>query len=106
MRSVGFSYARLENEYGIMMPVKSMNMRFVRPARYDELVTIRTILKDMPTDRAVFRTEIYNEAGKIMNAGEVRLAFVNMETGKSCPAPQILVDCVKPYFEAEINTDS
>lgn len=106
MRHLGFSYAKLENEYKIMMPVKSMKMRFVRPARYDELVTIRTILKDLPTDRVVFRTEIYNEAGKIMNAGEVRLVFVNMETGQTCSPPQILIDCVKPYFEAKTDTNS
>jgi acyl-CoA thioester hydrolase len=98
MRHIGFPYIRMEEEFGVMMPVMNMQMRFLRPAKYDDLVTIRTILQDFPTERAWFKTELYNEKGKLLNAGDIRLAFVDMKTGKGCPPPQGLLDAVKMYF--------
>lgn len=98
-RHIGFPYLRLEEEFGVMMPVKSMQMRFLRPAKYDNLITIRTILKDFPEERAWFRTELYNEKGKLLNAGDIRLAFADMKTGKGCLPPKEMLDAVKSYFE-------
>lgn len=98
-RHIGFPYLRLEEEFGIMMPVKSMQMRFLRPAKYDDLITIRTILKDFPEERAWFRTELYNDKGKLVNAGDIRLAFADMKTGKGCPPPKAMLDAVRPFFE-------
>ena len=98
-RHIGFPYLKLEQEYGIMMPVKSMQMRFLRPAKYDDLITIRTIMKDFPEERAWFRTELYNEKGKLLNAGDIRLAFADMTTGRGCPPPKEMLDIIRPYFD-------
>ena len=95
LRDLGMAYKSLEDDYKVMLPVKSSNMRFVRAGQYDDLITVRTILSEYSATGIVFKTELYNEAGKIMNAGEVRLAFVDSETMRGCPPPQDLSDLIE-----------
>lgn len=98
LRSLGLSYKEMEEEQGVMLPVKSLQMRFVRPARYDELVTIKTTLREMPQKDIVFHVEVLNEKNKIVNGGSVRLVFVDMKTNKTVTAPDFLVEQLKRYF--------
>lgn len=98
LRSLGLTYREMEEVEGIMLPVKSLQMRFVRPAKYDELLTIKTTLREMPDKDIVFYVEVFNEKNKIVNGGSVRLAFVEMATNKTVTAPAFLVEKLKPHF--------
>jgi acyl-CoA thioester hydrolase len=99
MRSLGLRYKDLEEKIGVMMPVISMQTRFVRPAHYDELLTIRTTIRQVPDTFITFYVEIFNEKNKLVNGGSVRLCFVNMKTNKTQPAPSFLLEPLFPYFE-------
>ena len=98
MRSLGIRYKDLEDEHGVMMPVVSLQMRFVRPAYYDELLTIRTAVRKMPDKFITFEVEIRNEAGKLLNAGSVRLCFVEKATQKTVPLPAFIQQKLAPHF--------
>ena len=98
IRSLGISYKELEAVHGIMMPVMSLQMRFVRPALYDELLTVRTHLRHLPRDTITFHMEIYNEKKKLVNGGSVKLCFVEMASGKTVAPPQYLIEKLKDYF--------
>lgn len=98
IRSLGLSYKDMETKYSIMMPVMSLQMRFVRPALYDELLTIRTTLRQLPETTITFHCEIFNEKKKLVNGGSVKLCFVDMKTGRTVPPPQYLMDKLIPYF--------
>ncbi len=102
LRSLGLTYREMEEERGIMLPVKSLQMRFVRPAKYDELLTIKTTLREMPGKDIIFHVEVFNELGKMVNGGSVRLAFVEMATNKTVTAPAFLVEKLAPYFNGEM----
>ncbi|TXF90357.1 acyl-CoA thioesterase [Neolewinella aurantiaca] len=99
LRELGLTYANMEAEHGIMLPVMSLNQRFVRPGRYDELLTINTTLRKLPVDTITFHVEIHNEKGKLVNGGSVKLCFVDMSTGRAVPAPEYLLEKLRPYFE-------
>lgn len=99
LRSLGLSYKEMEEKRGIMLPVKSMQMRFVRPAKYDELVTIKTTLRQLPVKDIVFHVEVFNEQDKLVNGGSVRLVFVDMASNKTVTAPEFLVEKLRTYFE-------
>jgi acyl-CoA thioester hydrolase len=99
IRLLGISYQEMEADYGILMPVLSLQMRFVRPARYDNLLTIRTTLRQMPTQSITFHHEIFNEQKKLINGGSIRLTFVDTKTNKVCHAPPYLTEKLKPFFE-------
>jgi acyl-CoA thioester hydrolase len=98
MRSVGLSYKDLEDEYGIWLPVVSLEMRYVRPAYYDDLVTVRTELRKLPDSYITFHVEIFNEKRKLVNAGRVRLCFFDAKTRKVVPAPNHLIHALQPFF--------
>ncbi|MEZ4983583.1 MAG: thioesterase family protein [Saprospiraceae bacterium] len=99
IRSLGLSYKQMETEYGVMMPVMSLQCRYVRPARYDELITIRTTLRHLPDDTITFHMELFNEQRKLVNGGSVKLCFVETATGKTVTTPEFLLAKLRPYFE-------
>ena len=98
LRSLGLSYKNMEEEEGIMMPVLSLHTRFVRPAHYDELLTIATTLRELPAKFITFHVEIFNERKKLVNGGSVRLCFVDKQSGKTIAAPDFLLEKLKPFF--------
>lgn len=99
LRHLGMSYREMESELGVMMPVVNLQMRFVRPARYDELLTIRTTLRQLPDRFIVFHVEIRNERDKLVNGGTVKLCFVAMASGQTVAAPEALLSKLRPHFE-------
>jgi acyl-CoA thioester hydrolase len=101
LRSLGMSYRDMEQQQKVMLPVAAMQMRFIRPATYDEMLTIRTTLRSLPDKYMNLHAEIFNEAGKIVNDGVVKLVFVDMNTRKTIYAPEFFLDLVRPYFQEE-----
>jgi acyl-CoA thioester hydrolase len=98
IRSVGLPYKSMEEDYGIMMPVVSMNIRYIRPALYDELLTIKTSLRHLPEQFITFYYEIFNEKGQLLNGATVRLCFMDIKTKKRIPTPEYLQKELGPYF--------
>ena len=97
LRNLGFSYKSLEEE-GILMPVTENKSKFIRPAKYDDLLTIKVMVKKFPTNRITFEYEIYNERKKLINLGETILAFVDKKTGRAHEVPESIAKLLKPFF--------
>ncbi|MEO6040007.1 MAG: thioesterase family protein [Saprospiraceae bacterium] len=98
IRSLGLSYKELEEKHGIWLPVVSLDMRFVRPANYDDLLTVRSEIRRLPDEYIVFHVEICNEKRKMINAGRVRLCFFDAGTKRVIPAPELLLEQLRPHF--------
>ncbi len=98
IRSLGLSYKELEEVHGIWLPVVSLDMRFVRPAYYDDLVTIHTEIRRLPDTHIVFHCELYNEKKKLLNAGRVRLCFFDAKSKKVIHAPEFLMEKLREHF--------
>lgn len=98
IRELGVSYADME-EQGVLMPVVEMNLKYYRPIYYDNLITVKTILKEWPSaSRIQFHTELYNEEGKLLNVGVTTLAFVDAGTKRKTDFPEVLRERLAPYF--------
>lgn len=98
IRHLGFTYKDIE-AMGIIMPVVETNSSFLRPAKYDDLITVKTILQELPTAHTIiFNTEIYNEANKLLNKGSTTLYFIDVKTMKRVNIPSALFDGLKEYF--------
>jgi len=98
LRSLGLTYRGME-EFGVMMPVLELKCRYIKPALYDEEITIKVIMETMPGVRIHFKYELTNEQGELINLGETLLVFVDMTTKRPCMAPQYFLDKMRPYFE-------
>lgn len=86
LRARGMSYKDVEAE-GVMMPVVEINIKYKRPARYDDMLTIRSQIEVITDDRVVFRQEVYSESDKLLTEGRVALAFIDSKTMRpiNCP---------------------
>ncbi len=98
LRSLGLTYSGME-ESGIMMPVLEMNCKYLKPALYDEEITINVIMDKMPGIKIHFRYELFNEKNELINTGSTLLVFVNMKTSRPCLPSQEFLDKLKPFFE-------
>ncbi|MCW5909390.1 MAG: acyl-CoA thioesterase [Chitinophagales bacterium] len=98
LRSLGFSYKELE-EMGTMMPITRMNIKYIKPALYDELLTIKAIVPQMPHRIIIFQYEVYNEKQELINEGENHLIFVDSVTRRIKTAPEILSRYFQPFFK-------
>lgn len=87
LRNLGVSYKWME-EKGIMLPVVSLNMNYKKPARYDDLLTIKTILKSQSSVKIEFDYEIYNEQSELLTIANSILVFVDMKTGRPTAPPE------------------
>ncbi|MEM1323991.1 MAG: thioesterase family protein [Bacteroidota bacterium] len=98
LRSLGLTYKRMEEELGVLMPVLTMNMRFVRPAHYDELLMVKTTLRKLPQQFITFHMEIFNENTELINGATVKLGFLEATGKTSIPCPEFLLECLRPFF--------
>lgn len=97
LRHLGLNYRDLE-ERGIQMPVYDLSCRFIRPARYDDLLTIRVTIPQLPTTRLLFQYEVFNQDGLLLNTGQTTLVFITSRTGRPQSAPADLIELAKPFF--------
>lgn len=99
LRSLGMSYRSLE-ESGIMMPVLESHSKYVKPARYDDLIRLQIIIPTLPTSRITFEYKLFLEE-TLVHEGSTTLAFVNMETGRPMRAPETMIHLLKPFYEVK-----
>ncbi|MBC2840784.1 thioesterase family protein [Robiginitalea sp. SC105] len=91
LRSLGISYKDMEKN-GCMLPVISLAVKYKKPAVYDDLITVVTRLKNIPTVRIHFEYEIRSEKGEILALAETELAFLDTATRKPIRCPAYLME--------------
>ena len=94
LRNLGVSYADMEKD-GVMLPVVSLTMNYKKPARYDDLLTVKTILKKQTGVKIEFDYEIYNEKEELLTTGYSMLVFVDMKTGRPVTPPDYIKEKLK-----------
>lgn len=97
MRSTGITYRSMEQS-GIMLPVLELHVKYLRPAYYDEEITVKVIMDKMPGIKMHLRYELSNESGQLINTGETTLAFINTKTNRPCLPPEEFTEKLKPHF--------
>lgn len=98
IRQLGLTYADME-KMGVIMPVIEVQCRYLRPARYDDLLTVRVILHEMPVNHKVeFHHEVLNEQGDLLATGKVLLYFMEAATFKRTVMPEVLRSHLAPLF--------
>lgn len=98
LRSTGISYKELE-KMGVMMPVVNLECNYKKPAFYDELIRIETVIREKPSVKIKFEYSLYNEKDELINTGSTILVFVDMKTGRPCPPPVLFMDKIQQYFK-------
>jgi len=97
LRSLGMDYASMENS-GVMMPVLELNCKYIKPALYDQEITIKTTIQNLPGVRIHFKYELFNETGDLINIGATTLVFVDMAKNKPCLPPENFMEKLRGFF--------
>ena len=97
LRSTGLTYKEIEED-GIVLPVRTLTINYIKPAYYDDLLTITTTLMDEPTVKLKIRSEIYNEKKELINTSEIMLVFSDSKTGKPVKPPIRFLNAIKKYI--------
>ncbi len=101
IRKLGFTYADMER-MGIIMPVVEVKCKYIKPAIYDDLLTVTITLNQLPLDHKVtFHSEVLNEKNELLALGSVTLYFMEAKTMKRSKMPLQLIEKIKPYFDQE-----
>ena len=94
LRSLGLSYKEIE-AMGFALPVVNMNINYKKPAFYDDELTIKTTIKELPSAKITFHYGTLNEKRELLNVGQVILVFINKKTGNPCSAPKVIMNKLK-----------
>ncbi|MCW3083099.1 MAG: acyl-CoA thioester hydrolase, YbgC/YbaW family [Bacteroidetes bacterium] len=97
LRQLGTSYKEMEDN-GVMLPVYTCNIKYLKPALYDDLLVIKTTIKELPTLKITFDYEIYNQKSELLNTGNTTLVFINRTTNRPCKAPESFLEKIGKFF--------
>lgn len=98
LRSLNLTYKEVEAS-GVMMMVTEIHSKFLRPALYDDLITVVTTIKELPVQhKIIFHSEIFNESDKLLNVGDVILYFMDAKTMKRTTMPENMREKLVEYF--------
>jgi acyl-CoA thioester hydrolase len=97
LRALGQSYREMEDG-GILLPVAAMTIRYQAPARYDELLTIRTRLEALPRSTLTFAYEALGEDGSPVAQGETVHAFVDRTSRRVRRPPASFLELLRRHW--------
>ena len=98
IRQLGYTYRDMEAS-GVIMPVVELHCRYLRPANYDDLLTVRSTVKELPSGHRIdFHQEVFNEKGKLLTTGRVVLFFMTAKDMQKATMPEPLRKKLEPFF--------
>jgi acyl-CoA thioester hydrolase len=94
LRSIGLNDKELEIN-GVILPVIELQSKYLKPAFYDDDLTVKTILSEISSCKLCFQHEVYNDKEEIINKGSTVVAYVNNGTRKPIKIPQTIIERLK-----------
>lgn len=86
LRKVGLCDRNLESN-GIILPVVELQSKYIKPAYYDDELTVRTQLLKISACMLHFSHRIYNAKEELINQGNTIIAYVNRSSRKPIKIP-------------------
>ena len=95
LRQHGVVYRQLETE-GFFLPVLEVNVRYLRPARYDDTITIVTTLREKPVLRIRPDYEV-RRGDELLATGQTTHAFID-RNGRPVRPPAVFAQNMDELF--------
>lgn len=87
LRKAGLNYKELE-ERGFLLPVYTYEVKFYKPAFYDDIIAVEVELTEVKSSRFVFNYRTFNQDGVQLNAAQTTLVLVSKENGRPTRIPE------------------
>tara|TARA_B100000768_G_scaffold61113_1_gene59189 strand:- start:5821 stop:6219 length:399 start_codon:yes stop_codon:yes gene_type:complete len=89
--AIGVNYKEMESN-DVMLPVISMNLKYIKSAIYGDIITVSTTLLKPPMASIEFTYKIHNSSGELLTTAYTKLAFINMKSNFPMRCPQYILD--------------
>lgn len=93
LRELGYPYTELE-KLNFGLPVIEAHANYISTAAYDDVITVKSFLKQMPTVRVKIDYELYVSSRLIVTGYTVH-SFINLETMKPVKPPKDFIELVR-----------
>ncbi|VDH06072.1 acyl-CoA thioesterase [Bergeyella zoohelcum] len=97
-RKIGISYNEIEKR-GIWLPVSEFSVKYIKSARYDDLLTVKTYIRKIPGVRIIFDYELFNEKNELITTASTTLYFFDPERKKIISCPDFLLTLIKDNWK-------
>src|SRR5690606_13184511 len=94
LRDMGISYKTME-ESGVMLPVISISIKYIKSATYDDVIEVITKLKKEPVVKIEFDYEINNEKKELIAIANTVLDFIDKKNQKTIKCPDYILEKIK-----------
>lgn len=94
----GFPIERCEKEYGVMIPIVSVECRFKHPARMGDVLTAVAEIDSVPLAKLVVRQAVRNQDGEVCAEGAVVLGFIDAKTFRPVRCPELLSEIIENHL--------
>ena len=94
----GFPIERCEKEYGVMIPIVSVECHFKHPARMGDVLTAVAEIDRAPLAKLPVRQAVYNQDGELCAEGTVILGFIDAKTFHPVRCPDLLVEIIENHL--------
>jgi acyl-CoA thioester hydrolase len=101
LRKLGLDEIKLENS-DIILPVISFEINYKKPAHYDELISIKTIIKEMPKARFTLEFEIKNEENVLLSKAKSTVVFVDSHSRLPKSIPNFIENILEIEFKSGV----
>lgn len=82
LRTLGYSQDKLAQEAGVLFTVVELTVRYLKPARLDDLLQVLARAERTGGASLLFSQEARNQAGDLLAEGQVRVACVDAHSMK------------------------
>ncbi len=101
LRKLDIDEIRLKKKQ-IILPVISFEIIYRKPAYYDEIITIKTTIREAPKVRLTFEFEIKNEQNILLSKAKSTVVFVDSQSRLPKSVPDFIENILKTKFKSVI----
>ncbi len=98
LREIDLPYNKIETE-GLQLPVLETYVKYLRPAFYDDILTIHAFVKEIPQFKIHIEYEIFrNDEPEVIAEGFTEHVFIKKDTKKAIRIPAFFLNKMKEFF--------
>ncbi|WP_178984636.1 acyl-CoA thioesterase [Winogradskyella helgolandensis] len=97
LRKLGVDEIVLEDNH-IILPVISFDIKYKKPAHFDERISIKTIIREMPNTRFNFEFEITNEQNTLLITAKSTVVFADKQSRLPKRIPEFIKNKLNSEF--------
>jgi acyl-CoA thioester hydrolase len=94
LRSLGFEQDALMHDAGIIFAVRSVEVDYLRPARFNDALTVTAEVVHSGGASITFRQEV-RRGDEVLCRGKVKIASLDAQTLRPKPAPAAILAAVE-----------